>query len=85
MDYMKLGVKTILIPTPGQAEQQVLAVHLQQSGLALCIQQNEFSLANALERAAAYSYKKQPWDMEHYKIVISEFLKNSREVGKTGI
>ena len=74
MDYMKLGVKAILIPTPGQAEQQALATHLQQSGLALCIQQNEFSLASALERAAAFSYKIHSWDMEQYKHVINEYI-----------
>jgi len=74
MDYMKLGVKAILIPTPGQAEQQVLAVHLQQSGLALCFQQNEFSLANALESAAAFSYKIKSWDMEQYKNIINEHI-----------
>ncbi len=74
MDYMKLGVKAILIPTPGQAEQQVLALHMQQSGLALCIQQNEFSLAIALERTAAFSYKKQSWDMEQYKHVINDWI-----------
>jgi len=85
MDYMKLGVKSILIPTPGQAEQQVLALHLQHSNLAICFQQSEFSLASALEKAAAFSYKIQFWDMEQYKLVIREFLENSREVGKTGI
>jgi uncharacterized protein (TIGR00661 family) len=78
MDYMKVGVKAILIPTPGQSEQQVLAHHMQQSGLALSIQQNEFSLSNALEKAAEFSYKKHNWDMDRYKIVINEFLKNSR-------
>ena len=74
MDYMKLGLKSILIPTPGQSEQQVLADHMQQLGLALCIRQNEFSLANALERAVSFSYKKQSWDMEQYKQVVNELI-----------
>ena len=74
MDYMKLGVKSILIPTPGQAEQHVLALHMHKSGLALSIRQNEFSLANALEKAGTFSYKKQSWDMEQYKHVINECI-----------
>jgi len=74
MDYMKLGVKAILIPTPGQTEQQVLAIHLQQSNLAVCFQQSEFSLASALEKAAAFSYKIRSWNMEQYKLVIDELI-----------
>ena len=80
MDFMKLGVKSILIPTPGQAEQQELASHLQQSRLALCINQNEFSLASALESAAAFSYNIHSWDMEQYKPVIDELINGSMRV-----
>jgi len=77
MDYMKLGVKAVLIPTPGQAEQIYLATHLHQSQLALSIQQSEFSLANALERAASFPYKKRTWNMELYKSIINEWIENS--------
>ncbi len=39
MDLMKLGKKSILVPTPGQAEQEYLAIHLQQQQLAYTVTQ----------------------------------------------
>ena len=74
MDYMKLGVRAVLIPTPGQAEQQYLAQHLHQSGLALAIEQKKFSLQNALQQASSFHFKKAEWDMESYKSIINEYL-----------
>ena len=29
MDYVKLGARAVLVPTPGQPEQEILADHLQ--------------------------------------------------------
>ncbi len=50
--------KTILIPTPGQSEQQYLSSHLMVNRLALCIPQNKFKLKNALGLAKSFNYKK---------------------------
>ncbi len=58
MDLMIMQKKTILIPTPGQAEQEYLSSHLMDNRLALCIPQTKFKLKNALELAKAFNYQK---------------------------
>jgi uncharacterized protein (TIGR00661 family) len=56
MDIMKLQKKSILIPTPGQTEQEYLAKYLQEKKIALSISQNSFSLSSALLAAKTFSY-----------------------------
>jgi len=56
MDVIQLQKKSILIPTPGQTEQEYLARYLQQKKIAYCLQQNDFSLMPALERARNFPY-----------------------------
>ena len=57
MDLVALNKKSILIPTPGQTEQEYLGKYLQQKGFAIAIKQDEFSLSKALEIARSYSYQ----------------------------
>ena len=57
MDLMELRKKSILIPTPGQTEQEYLAVHLMQQQYALCINQAHFYLSEALHRASSFTYR----------------------------
>jgi uncharacterized protein (TIGR00661 family) len=56
MDVMALEKKSILIPTPGQTEQEYLAAHLTTQGKALCIEQEQFDLATALAAAQEFNY-----------------------------
>ncbi|MDQ3683141.1 MAG: glycosyl transferase family 28 [Bacteroidota bacterium] len=58
MDMMIMQKKTILIPTPGQTEQEYLSSHLMNKRMALCIPQNKFKLKNAIELAKAFNYQK---------------------------
>ena len=60
MDLMSMGKKSILIPTPGQTEQEYLAKHLMNHNLALCIPQSKLKLLNALELADCYNYASTP-------------------------
>ena len=53
MDLMKLQKRSVLIPTPGQTEQEYLATYLMEKGLAFSRQQKDFTLTEALEKAAA--------------------------------
>ncbi len=57
MDIAMLEKKSILIPTPGQTEQEYLASYLAAKQFAFCMKQNEFSLPTALKEAAAFDYK----------------------------
>jgi len=56
MDIAALQKKSILIPTPGQTEQEYLGQYLMKKGMAVCISQEDFSLPVALELAAGFSY-----------------------------
>jgi UDP-N-acetylglucosamine transferase subunit ALG13 len=57
MDITKLQKKSILIPTPGQTEQEYLGQYLLQKEFALCISQKEFLLTKALQKAERFSYQ----------------------------
>lgn len=56
MDLMKLGKRSILIPTPGQTEQEYLADYLMEQKKAYCISQKQFSLNEALQAASKFDY-----------------------------
>lgn len=56
MDLALLRRKAILIPTPGQAEQEYLATHLQQQGIFPFYQQDDFRLEAALNNAKKFPF-----------------------------
>jgi len=49
MDITTMQKKSILIPTPGQPEQEYLAKYLLKNKWAFCVKQKEFSLQKALQ------------------------------------
>ncbi|WP_426293539.1 glycosyltransferase [Dyadobacter endophyticus] len=66
MDLAMLGKKALLIPTPGQSEQEYLARHLQSQGIALSRQQAALDLKQDIPEALGYNgfrlqgYQSQP-------------------------
>lgn len=60
MDAMALGKKCILVPTPGQTEQEYLGRSLMEKGIALMIPQKGFSLSGALALSATFNYTIPP-------------------------
>lgn len=58
MELLSLEKKMILIPTPGQTEQEYLAACLSKTGLALEYKQSGFQLAGALKQAQAFAFKR---------------------------
>ena len=56
MDIAELDKKSILVPTPGQTEQEYLAEHLMQKRFAYCVRQNEFSLLKVIGEARRFDY-----------------------------
>ena len=57
MDIAALQKKSILIPTPGQTEQEYLADHLKKKRFAFCIKQNDLSLLKNIEEAGRFEYR----------------------------
>ena len=51
MDLMRLGKRAILVPTPGQTEQEYLGNYLAQKGWAICIEQDGFFLPDVMAAA----------------------------------
>lgn len=56
MDIFRLGKKAILIPTPGQSEQEYLATHLEKEGFACAGRQSDFRLSDLISKAKNYRY-----------------------------
>jgi UDP-N-acetylglucosamine:LPS N-acetylglucosamine transferase len=51
MDLITLNKKAILVPTPGQSEQEYLAIHLKNNGLFHFVQQKDVNISAALKIA----------------------------------
>ncbi len=77
MDLMRLQKKAILIPTPGQPEQEYLAKYMQQQGYFTFITQDNFFLETALKKLKESEEKKffTEDDFELYKTVTERILK----------
>lgn len=73
MDLIALRKKMILIPTPGQGEQEYLAAHLAKYSYALCFQQHRFSLSEALATAEKFDYRFEEIT-ESYRDVVAAFV-----------
>jgi uncharacterized protein (TIGR00661 family) len=56
MDIAALQKKIILIPTPGQTEQEYLADHLMKKHFAMCVAQKDFSLLKLIGEARRFDY-----------------------------
>lgn len=56
MDLVTMQKKSILIPTPGQTEQEYLGKFLMEKRIVFSMNQNEFTLNQALEEASIFDY-----------------------------
>ncbi|GEO11978.1 glycosyltransferase [Segetibacter aerophilus] len=75
MDICKLQKRSILIPTPGQTEQEYLAKHFEQQRWAVSVSQQDFSLQKLLDRAERFEYKLPQLEMLSYKAVVEDFVR----------
>ncbi len=74
MDLVRVQKKAILIPTPGQAEQEYLGAYLMQQGIFLNVNQSDFDLQKELEKAAFFSPKFPSLDYVAFQKVIHQFV-----------
>ncbi len=74
MDLALLKKKAILIPTPGQTEQEYLAKYLAEKGYFFSINQKDFSIKEALKKCESFRFPSIDFSNEEYKKVISEFV-----------
>jgi predicted glycosyltransferase len=77
MDIAGVHKKSILIPTPGQTEQEYLAKYLQKKKFAFCINQDSFSLPVALQSAKSFDYTEATIeDKNTLQGVVSSFIRS---------
>ena len=76
MDLVKLKKKAILIPTPGQTEQEYLAAYLMERKIFFTVKQEDFSLHEALSAAGSFPFSFPENDMQQYKNIVAGFVKS---------
>ena len=76
MDLIKLRQKAILVPTPGQTEQEYLAAHLMQQQIFYTEPQEGFVITRAIKKAATFPFRVPSVDMEQYKPIVSQFVES---------
>lgn len=76
MDLALFEKKAVIIPTPGQAEQEYLALHLHQEGVWLHVPQKGLDIQTALRQAKTFPFKKlsMQGSFDHYRIAIDNLL-----------
>jgi uncharacterized protein (TIGR00661 family) len=74
MDLVKLGKNAILVPTPGQTEQEYLSNYLLEKKYFYSVQQNSFSLETTIGQASSFPFINPSSSIDNYKIIINEFV-----------
>ncbi len=74
MDLVALQKKAILVPTPGQTEQEFLGSYLQAQKLFYTVDQINFSLPEALKNASAFVFNTSSISVQDYKNVVENFV-----------
>lgn len=74
MDLAALKKKAILVPTPGQTEQEYLAAYLSSKKYFFTVEQDEFYLQEVLNKAAEFPFQPLNLPGEFYKKTIREFV-----------
>jgi uncharacterized protein (TIGR00661 family) len=75
MELLSLQKKCILIPTPGQTEQEYLAKQFMKQKWAWCIDQKDFNLNDSLKQASNFNYCLPDISADLLGDVIKKFLK----------
>ncbi len=77
MDMVELGKKGLLIPTPGQTEQEYLGEYLSQKGYFYSVEENDIMLKRDVEKAKKYTGFNPPW---RTKESVEKFMKLIKEL-----
>lgn len=78
MDLMRLGRPAVLVPTPGQGEQEYLARHLSASGLFPSLSQEAFTIPKALRLAESRRIPGDGFDFERHRRQVHQMLEGIR-------
>ncbi|MEO7960496.1 MAG: glycosyltransferase [Ginsengibacter sp.] len=76
MDLVKIKKQAILVPTPGQKEQEYLAEYLMGKKYFFSVAQQDFDLQNSLLDSKKFGAVLPDYDLEIYKKTLSAFIEN---------
>lgn len=77
MDLAVIGKQAILIPTPGQPEQEYLANYFDDSGIFYSMTQEDFDLEKALKKARAHAGISQVYSNEKLERALLDLIEES--------
>ncbi len=80
MDLISLQKKAVLVPTPGQTEQEYLAAHLQNSGLFPFLKQTDCTLRDVLEKSRQFRYENPSasYSFQPFRKIVYEWVETIR-------
>lgn len=78
MDLVRMGCPALLVPTPGQPEQEYLARQLSACGLFPTLPQEGFTLVEALRRAGDHTFVKVDFDFGRHRVEVGAWLEAIR-------
>ncbi len=84
MDLVKLQKRAVLVPTPGQTEQEYLANYLSSKKVFYCISQADFILQDAMKEAGLYEYKNINIPLDEFKKEIELFVVQLKQINNAG-
>jgi uncharacterized protein (TIGR00661 family) len=76
MDLIKIRKKAILVPTPGQTEQEYLAEYLMKKKYFYSVTQHDFVLSDSLKLAADFNFVLPNFEMDQYKKIANQFVQS---------
>jgi hypothetical protein len=77
MELIPFGKKLIVVPTPGQTEQQYLGKQWQDKKWAICYEQENFNVTTAIDTAHAFNYSLPPFEEMSQEALIMQLKKLS--------
>jgi predicted glycosyltransferase len=75
MDLIKLRKKAVLVPTPGQTEQEYLGRYLSSRHLFMCVPPADFNLEKVLKQAETFPFRDPAdFDMNRYRSLVRHWV-----------
>jgi hypothetical protein len=74
MDLLAIGKQAVLVPTPGQSEQEYLAQLMTELGYFFHMSQNSFSIKEAIVKSQSYNPSVVDLEYNNFKSSLSRIL-----------
>ena len=74
MDLVAMGRSAVLVPTPGQTEQEYLAEYLSEKDLFISVNQEDLDVEGLMEKAESFPYAKFPKTTEGLSAAVKSLL-----------